>query len=236
MKPASALAAAWLIPALACAAAEPSAPQAITASYNISRNGIAIAVIHETFESKDGAYRIVSETRAVGLLSLIERQPLRFVSSGQITASGLRPLQFEGKRSESDPRQVSSEFDWETNRLTLVYRGKTDVMALPRDAQDRLSFLYQFMFHAFDQRNHMELVITNGRRLGHYTYTVSPEAEIDTPLGRMKTLHLVKQHLPDESGAEIWLAPEHRFLPVKMLVLEEDGVRYEQVITRIEIK
>ena len=52
----------------------------------------------------------------------------------------------------------------------------------------------------------------------------------------MTTLHLVKQHRPDESGAEIWLAPQHRFLPVKMLVMEEDGTRYEQVITRLEIK
>lgn len=202
----------------------------------MSRNGFPVAVMHETFESKDGAYRIVSESRAVGLLALFERQPLRFVSSGQVTDSGLRPLQFEGKRGESDPRQVRGEFDWKTSRLTLVHGGKTNVMALPRDTQDRLSFLYQFMFHAFDQRNRMELAMTNGRKLGHYVYTVNPEVEIDTPLGRMKTLHLVKQHLPDESGAEIWLAPEHRFLPVKMLVLEEDGVRYEQIITRFEIK
>lgn len=230
------VAAAWLIPSLACAATAPSAPQAITVSYDMSRNGVHVAVMHETFESKDGAYRIVSESRAVGLLALFERQPLRFVSSGQITASGLRPLQFEGKRSESDSRQVRGEFDWKTGRLTLVHGGKTDMMALPRDAQDRLSFLYQFMFHAFDRRNRLELSMTNGRKLGHYSYTVSPDVEIDTPLGRMKTLHLVKQHQPDEGGAEIWLAPEHRFLPVKMLVLEEDGVRYEQIITRLEIK
>jgi Protein of unknown function (DUF3108) len=236
MKPASALAAAWLIPALVCAADLPSAPQSIAASYDMFRNGLPIAVMHETFESKDGAYRIVSESRAVGLLALIERQTLRFVSSGQITAAGLRPLQFEGKRGESDPRQVRGEFDWNAGRLTLVHGGKTDVVDLPRDAQDRLSFLYQFMFHAFDRRNRMELAMTNGRRLGHYIYTASPGVEIDTPLGRMKTFHLVKQHLPDESGAEIWLAPEHRFLPVKLLVLEEDGVRYEQVITRLEIK
>ncbi len=236
MKPVSALAAAWLISVFACAAASPSAPQAITASYGMSRNGVPVAVLHETFESRDGAYRIISESRAVGLLALVERQPLRFVSTGQVTASGLRPLLFEAKRGESDPRQVRGEFDWNTSRLKLVHSGKTDVVTLPLDAQDRLSFLYQFMFHAFDQRNRMELAMTNGRKLGHYVYTVSPEGEIDTPLGRMKTLHLVKQHLPDESGAEIWLAPEHRFLPVKMLVLEENGVRYEQLITRFNIK
>jgi hypothetical protein len=78
--------------------------------------------------------------------------------------------------------------------------------------------------------------MTNGRKLDRYRYAVSPEVEIDTALGRMTTLHLVKQHRPDESGAEIWLAPQHRYLPVRVLVLEEDGSRYEQFITRLDIR
>ena len=52
----------------------------------------------------------------------------------------------------------------------------------------------------------------------------------------MKTLHLVKQHGPAEGSAEIWLAPQHRYLPVRMLILEDDGVRYEQIITRLALK
>lgn len=236
MRLATVLAAAALLHAFASAAATPAPPQLVKASYDMSRNGLPIAVLHETFEAKDGTYRIVSETRAVGLLALFERQTLLVVSSGLVTASGLRPLQFEGKRSASDPRQVRGEFDWKTSRLTLVHSGATDVIPLPREAQDRLSFLYQFMYLPLDQRNRMELAMTNGRKLSQYVYTVTPDVEIDTPLGRMKTLHLVKEHLPDESGAEIWLAPEHRYLPVKMLVQEESGARYDQVITRIEIK
>jgi hypothetical protein len=78
--------------------------------------------------------------------------------------------------------------------------------------------------------------MTNGRKLGRYRYTVRAGVEIETPIGRLSTLHLVKQHRPDESGAEIWLSPLHRYLPVRMLVLEEDGTRYDQVITGIEIR
>jgi len=78
--------------------------------------------------------------------------------------------------------------------------------------------------------------MTNGRKLDNYLYEIHHGVEIDTPLGRMKTLHLVKQHRPDESGIEIWLAPQHRYLPVRLLVLEKGGSRYEQVITALEIK
>jgi hypothetical protein len=220
----------------ACGAAESGVPQAISASYEVSRNGRHVAVMNETFETHDGGYRIVSESRAVGLLALFERRPLRLTSSGRLTAAGLRPQLFEGKRGDADPRQVRADFDWQGKLLTIARDGRTDILPLPPGTQDRLSVMYQFMFLAPDRSQGLEFSITNGRKLDRYRYTVHSGVEIETRLGRMSTLHLVKQHRPDESGAEIWLAPQHRYLPIKMLILEEDGSRYEQVMTKLEIK
>ena len=220
----------------ACGAAESGAPQAISVSYEVFRNRARVAVMNETFETNGGSYRIVSESRAVGLLALFERRPLRVTSSGRLTAAGLLPQRFEGKRGDRDPRQVRAEFDWPGERLTIVRDGKTDILPLPPGTQDRLSLLYQFMFIAPDRSQGLEFSMTNGRKLDQYRYTVHAGVEIETRLGRMATVHLVKQRRPDESGAEIWLAPQHRYLPIKLLILEEDGARYEQVITRLEIK
>jgi len=220
----------------ACGAAESGAPQAISASYEVSRNGGRVAVINESFEANDDSYRIVSESHAVGLLALFERQPLRLTSSGRLTAAGLRPQLFEGKRGDDDPRQVRADFDWQGKQLTIARDGRTDTLPLPPGTQDRLSLMYQFMFLVPDRSQRLEFSMTNGRKLDQYRYTVQSGVEIETPLGRMSTVHLVKQHRPDESGAEIWLAPQHRYLPIKMLILEEDGSRYEQVITKLEIK
>ena len=220
----------------ACGAAESGAPQAVSVSYEVFRNGRRVAVMNESFEANDGSYRIVSESRAVGLLALFERRPLRLTSSGRLTAAGLRPQRFEGKRGDRDSRQVRADFDWQGKRLTIARDGNTDTLPLPPGTQDRLSLMYQFMFIAPDRSQGLEFSMTNGRKLDQYRYTVHSGVEIDTPLGRMATVHLVKQHRPDESGAEIWLAPQHRYLPIKMLILEEDGARYEQVITKLEIK
>ena len=200
------------------------------------RNGLHIAVMNESFEAKDGGYRLASETRAIGLFALFERQPLRFTSSGRLTDAGLQPQRLEGRRGDADPRQVRAEFDWHAGRLTIVHEGRTDTVALPPGTQDRLSLMYQFMFLAPEKLQRLEFTMTNGRKLDRYRYTASPGVEIDTPLGRMTTLHLVKQHRPDESGTEIWLSPQHRYLPVRVLVQEEDGTRYEQFITRLEIR
>ena len=220
----------------ACGAAESGAPQAISVSYEVFRNRARVAVMNETFETNGGSYRIVSESRAVGLLALFERRPLRVTSSGRLTAAGLLPQRFEGKRGDRDPRQVRADFDWQGKRLTIARDGKTETLPLPSGTQDRLSLLYQFMFIAPDRSQGLEFSMTNGRKLDQYRYTVHAGVEIETRLGRMATVHLVKQHRPDESSAEIWLAPQHRYLPIKMLILEKDGARYEQVITRLEIK
>jgi len=220
----------------ACGAAETTAPLSAAARYDVFRNGWRVAVVSETFEAKDGAYRIVSESRAVGLLALVEKHTLRFVSSGVLTPSGLRPQHFEGKRSDADSRQVRADFDWQTGQLTIVHDGRTETFALPVATQDRISSMYQFMFLSREGLQRLEFPMTNGRKLDNYVYTVQPGGDLDTRLGRMATLHLVKQHRADENGAEIWLAPQYRFLLVKLLIQEEDGTRYEQVITSLELR
>jgi len=220
----------------ACGAAETTAPLSAAARYDVFRNGWRVAVVSETFEAKDGAYRIVSESRAVGLLALVEKHTLRFVSSGVLTPSGLRPQHFEGKRGDADSRQVRADFDWQTGQLTIVHDGRTETFALPVATQDRISSMYQFMFLSREGLQRLEFPMTNGRKLDNYVYTVQPGGDLDTRLGRMATLHLVKQHRADENVAEIWLAPQYRFLPVKLLIQEEDGTRYEQVITSLELR
>jgi hypothetical protein len=236
MKLAAWLAGAPLTIAISCAAATLPAPRTVTAGYNVFWNGMQVAVMNESFEARDGGYRIVSESQAVGLLARFVRQSLRLESNGRLTASGLQPLQFEGKRSDTDPRRARADFDWQAGQLTITRDGRTDVLKLPPATQDLISSMYQFMFLELEKLQSFELAMTNGRKLDHYLYTVQAGVEIETRLGRTTTLHLVKQHRPDESGIEIWLAPQHRYLPVRLLVLEKGGSRYEQVITALEIK
>ncbi len=209
------------------------APRTVAASYTVYLNGVHVAVMSETFEARDHGYRIVSESVPAGALALFQK-PVTVVSRGHVTPQGLRPERFEGRRIGS--REVKAEFDWAGERLTYTHDGKAETVALPPGAQDRLSIMYQFMYYTYDKRERLDFAMTDGRRLAQYHYVVMRNVEIDTPLGRMATLHLVKQTEPDGSGTEIWLARRHHFLPVKMMIRESNGTRYEQVATRIEVK
>jgi len=55
-------------------------------------------------------------------------------------------------------------------------------------------------------------------------------------LGKLDTLRLVKQREPGDNAVEVWLARDRNFFPVRLLILENDGSKFEQVITRLEFK
>lgn len=211
-------------------------PRGVKASFQGYMNGIPIGVITETFETDGHKYRIDSDTKAVGIASLFQRQPLKLSSTGQITDAGLKPLQFEGRRAAEDAPQVSAIFDWPSGRLHLKYDGKSETHTIPPVAQDRLSIMYQLMFWPVRRMDQVEFALTNGRKLDYYRYKVNADVELSTPLGKIKTLHLVKQHAPGETGTEMWLSTQHRYFPVKMVYIEKDGIRFEQLIKSLEIR
>ena len=214
-----------------------AAPGSAHATYNIMRNGLHVGVISERYEAAGGNYSIVSNTTPVGLLALSQRNHVSVVSRGDLTPAGLQPLQFDARRGKDEARRVTADFDWKTLNLKMHFDGRTEETALPRGAQDRLSALYQFMhIPPAPKAKQVEFAMTNGRKLDHYRYSITPEVTIDTPYRRLTTIHLVKQREPNEPATEIWLSPEHHFLPVKVLIIEEDGVRYEQLLTRLEVK
>ena len=220
----------WSLSTLAAAA-----PRTVSATYDILLNGIQVAVLTERFEAKEGNYRLTSNSTPLGLFALVPKLSVRLQSSGQVNAKGLRPERFEGRRGKSEAIELSADFDWATGQLTVMHDGKSEDIALPRGAQDRLSVMYQFMFLA-PSSGQIDVDVTNGRGLDHYSYAATAGVEQDTALGRMWTVHLVKQRAAGESENEIWLAPDHGFVPVRMIIVERDGTRYEQLITKLDLQ
>lgn len=202
-------------------------------SYNLFRNGILLGTITEQFDIKDGSYRATSEARALGLFALAQREPARYISTGAVTKDGLRPLRFEGYHRG---KSLSADFDWAAKKLSLSHDGLNHALDLPAGAQDRLSIMYQLMFAIRSKTPVMEFAMTNGRKLERYRYAVQPNVTIDTPFKRLNTIHLIKEREADDTGTEVWIAPEYGHLPVKIVIIEDDGVRYEQVATRVDIR
>lgn len=227
-----ALAAAALYAALPAA----GAPASVNATYEVKVNGGPVGTLSEHYAARDGAYRITSTSQPTGVFALVPRLAFRLVSEGAVSREGLRPRRFEGRRARGDAVEAGAEFDWEARELTVRHDGRVETLALPRGAQDRLSVMYEFMHRLprLAAASELEVHVTNGRRLDHYRYSVRRDVELDTPLGRLKTVHLVRLREADDNGHEVWLASEQDYVPVRMLIVERDGPRFEQIITQLD--
>ncbi|MDB5812877.1 MAG: hypothetical protein JWN94_4999 [Betaproteobacteria bacterium] len=221
--------------AFTCAFAA-AAPGAVNAEYALSKDGLYIANVVESFHVKDDQYRIESDSTPAGVLAAFVRTRIKVLSSGSVTPAGLQPEKSEYTRLDDASKNLSAVFNWPARELNLAYEGKSEKLPLPSGIQDRLSVMYQFMFLTPDKVKRLEFQMTNGKKIENYRYDLAGTEVLDTPLGKIKTLHLVKHRDPGENGAEVWLATDRNLFPVKLAILENDGSRFEQTITRLNIK
>jgi len=219
------------------AAGDAAPPASVKASYDVYRNGLHIVTTEETFEQNGAEYRIASESNPVGLFALFVRTRARVTSNGAITPAGLRPAQFEYGRLDDPSKSVSATFDWNADLLRMSFDGRNETAAIAAGAQDGLSVMYQFMFlHSDNLRDLAFQMSRNGRKIENYHYQLADREELATGIGKLDTLHLVKKREGNENEVEIWLAPERNLFPVKLLITENDGTKFEQIITHLEFK
>ncbi len=232
----------WLIlivsfPSFAASASFPestsfTAPSSIKASYEIYKSGLRIGQIEEVFViGKDHHYSIVSTTRATGLLALFKPGRIIISSSGLVGEHGLKPLKFTDLREGEESRNRAADFDWDTRQLTLIEHKLSSVVPLPKDTQDRLSAMYQFMFRSLDKADMLSFHMTNGGKLDIYDYRITHGQSVTVPLGTFSAQYVASVPEAGSNRTEIWLAGDFDF-PYKMVITDPDGGSLAQVLTK----
>jgi len=175
----------------------------------------------------NGTYSINSTTEAKGLVSLFFN-PLIQKSEGAVAAHGLKPNFYSYEYGKT--KKQTASFAW-SDGLVLLHTNKADkTEKLPAGTQDLLSFMYQFMFKP--PLDNMEISIANGKTVRTYTYSFEGEEIINTKLGKLKTLHILKAG-NEEEKTEIWLGIDYQYLPVKIRKTEKNAETIEQTVTKI---
>lgn len=177
---------------------------------------------------------IESVTEGVGLAALFGKRILK--SEGLITNEGLQPKHFEQHQGDNEKKAVYADFDWVANRLNMKNKGNVMTEPLARGTQDVASFAYQWMLFP-PKGDEVSLRITTGKKQRIYSYkTAGRDEDLTVDAGQFKTLHLSNASETGGSNEkEFWLAVERFYLPVKIIIREENGATIEQTLTSIRI-
>lgn len=215
--------------ALLAGPAHAAPPRHAELTYELLRDGKAVAQVVDRFEHDATTYEIDETWRGDGLYALLGKAER--ISRGTISPDGLRPLEFQDRRTGRATARAT--FDRKAGTLTLQSGGAPEKRPLPPDAQDKLSFPYAFAFEVPGSQP-VTVHAADGRGVATYVYQAAGRERLATPAGNFETLKLVKRKDgPGDNGTEIWLAIAHGYLPVRILVTEKDGTRIDQVLTRL---
>ena len=199
----------------ASAAATAAPPQRVEIVYEIARDGTGLAEVNQRLEHDGRSYRLAETWKGKGLLAL--RGEAVRTSQGTVAADGLRPQKFEDKRSGRETRHA--EFDPAAKTPTL-------------QRQDQLSFIWSFAFAP--PRDAVSMSVTDGNHVVSSTYQTAGRERVKTPAGEFDALKFVKRKdNPQDKATEIWLAIDRQYIPVRILVIDKDGKRLDQVAVKI---
>ena len=224
----------WILLLLLAAGSAVGAPSRITAEYELLNRGLTIGRVHESYVRKGDSYEIQSVSRSEGMLKALYDEQITLVSTGRVVEEGLRPLQFDEKRTREPRRDVKATFDWERGIMHSRFRGESSQHALPPATQDRISMMYQFM-HIKARAGNVVLSMSNGRKIERYTYRLVSEDRIATPAGEFDSFHFERVTSgPNDRHVEVWLAKDRHNFPVRVVFDDPRGLRVEQTLVALK--
>ncbi|MGI9134182.1 MAG: DUF3108 domain-containing protein, partial [Rhodoferax sp.] len=145
-------------------------------------------------------------------------------SKGAMVTQGLEPLRFGDKvRSE-----VAAHFERAKGKVS--FSANTPDAILHEGAQDQLSIFMQLAGMASADPGRLapgtvlSIQAIGPRSAEQWVFVVGATETLDLPGGRLKTLRLVRDPNAEyDSRAELWLAPELDYLPVRIRLTQANG-------------
>ena len=212
-----------------------AAPTRIDAEYQVSKGGLVIGRMVESYERNADTYVIRSTTSSEGALKLFLDDSIILSSEGRVGPHGLEPAVFEQKRAGNASRDIHATFDWTAGVMRSQFRGESKDVELPPGTQDRISIMYQFM-NVSPKGDTFEFPMANGRKVERYTYRRTGEATLKTPAGDFETIHYERVVREGESKAEVWLAKDRFNFPVRVVFDDPKGLRLEQSLMALKVR
>ena len=166
----------------------------------------------------------------------------RMTSDGELGEQGLSP-----RRYDEETRALFREL----RRRTIVFEGDRVLLsngkrpeAQPgmQDAASQfvqLTWLFTTQPQLLRVGQRIELPLALPTNVDRWSYEVVEQVELDTPFGRVPTFHLRprRELRPNrELVADAWFAPTLQYLPVRLLIRQDEATYIDMMIDRLPLQ
>ena len=215
----------------AAAAAQAAPPAHVEIVYQVNYGGGPLAEVTQVLDHDGETYRLQETWVGVGPLALLGE--VRRSSRGRIVASGLQPVDYEDRRPRRPP--ATAHFDWSKGNLVMTFRDGPQTEPIPPNAQDRLSFVFMPAFKAPTGRE-LDFSIVDGKGVSKYVLDITGREPLEVPAGKFDALRIdQRMDQADGRSTQMWLDAAHSYLPLRVLSVQKDGTRVDQVATKIRV-
>jgi hypothetical protein len=200
-------------------AAEDPTVTTYTATYRAEYKGkdAGTAEFSVRYQAGRDVYEFDSRAHAKGLLKLARPNPTVERSEFRIEAGNVRPLEFwyeDGSRSGEDNFHIV--FDWERHVATVSTADGRRELASPEGTFDRGSAQVALMRDLAAGRTPSAYALADEDSVSTYEYTDGGTESLATDAGSFEARVLLQQRRGSSRVTRFWVAPELRFLPVRI--------------------
>ena len=195
-------------------------------AYEVYRSGMKIANMQRKISRlADGRLLYRSETKVVGLARIFRKDHIIEQSTWRFTDGKLIPELYEYSHTgRKKDRNVSVDFDWEKKQVSNLVNGSTWQMPATEGMLDKLLYQYSIMRDMQAGKSSLRYVVADGGPEKLYVFESLGEEVLDTQLGKLKTIKMVRHFTDSDRQSIFWSAPDLGYLPVKLENID-DGVK-----------
>ncbi len=181
-----------------------------------------------TWQRTGDRYNLEAVAQATGLTSLFIGGKLIQKSSGRIGSLGLMPDRYEILRPNGKNETLEFHYDdnlIEASRSDSKRGTRTQQLPMLPGTQDPLSSIYQLAMAARDGKDGI-IVAASSKKVQGFPYRMLGSETLKTPMGEIKTLHVMRAGESGKGDTHLWLALEKHALPMRVRYADDDGTEW----------
>lgn len=208
-----------------------------SANYRVKLNGMSAGELkRELTTTPAGMRKFTSQSQAKGVFAFFKPDLVEEISIWQWNDNSIRPQSYLYQRTGGKKEKyLILDFNWEKQQVKIDDKKQTWALDVEPNTLDKLVYQLALMSDLEQQKEELNYQIADKRKLRTYNIVIVGTEVINTPLGKIETIKLKRQHVSGKQRqTTLWCAPELHYLPVKIEHIEKDGTSFTAELRRLK--